>query len=234
MQLSTGQLEVLLYADDLVMLAECEEALQHNLQELNDRLDEWGMKANWQKTRVMRVGRKHGICNVKVNGERVEQVKEMKYLGIMISSDGSMDSKVEQRVGMASRMVGAIPSTVLGRKELSKGTKLIVVNAMVISTLMCGCEAWAMQARHKGRIQAMQMRVLRWIEGVSRLDRVRNIKSRLGREGVANTVMRRQQEWKQRVEEMSDGRVTKMVYDGDVSGERPRGRPRKRWRSNFN
>ena len=95
-QLSTGQLEVLLFADDLVMLAGSEEALQHNLQELNDRLDEWGMKANWQKTRVMRVGRKHGICNVKVNGERVEQVKEMKYLGSMINSDGSMDSKVER------------------------------------------------------------------------------------------------------------------------------------------
>ena len=59
MQLSTGQLEVLLFADDLIMLAESEEALQHNLQELNDRLDEWGMKA-----RVMRVGRKHGMSKL--------------------------------------------------------------------------------------------------------------------------------------------------------------------------
>ena len=33
----------------------------------------------------------------------------------------------------------------------------------------------ALQARHKGRIQAMQVRVLRWIEGVSRVDRVRNV-----------------------------------------------------------
>ena len=33
---------------------------------------------------------------------------------------------------------------------------------------------------------------------------------------------------------MSDGRVTKMVYDGDVPGRHPRGRPRKSWRSNFN
>ena len=46
-QLSTGQLEVLLFADDLVMLVETEKALQHNLQELNERLDEWGMKVNW-------------------------------------------------------------------------------------------------------------------------------------------------------------------------------------------
>ena len=82
-QLSTGQLEVLVFADDLVTLAETEEALQHNLQELNDMLNEWGMKANWQKTRVMRIGRKQEACTVQVN-ERVEQVKEMKYQLLLV------------------------------------------------------------------------------------------------------------------------------------------------------
>ena len=38
----------------------------------------------------------------------MEQVKEMKYLGTMITSGGSMDSEVEQRVGIASRMVGPL------------------------------------------------------------------------------------------------------------------------------
>ena len=38
----------------------------------------------------------HGVCNI-VNDESVEQVKEMKYLGVMIS-DGCMDKKVEQRI----------------------------------------------------------------------------------------------------------------------------------------
>ena len=28
-----------------------------------------------------------------------------------------------------------------------------------------GCEAWTLQARDKGHIQAMQMRLLSWIEG---------------------------------------------------------------------
>ena len=46
----------------------------------------------------------------------------MKYLGTMISSDGSMDSEVEQRIGMASRMVGAIGSSA-GKEGIDKGDK---------------------------------------------------------------------------------------------------------------
>ena len=51
------------------------------------------MKANWQKTKVMRIGRKQKVCNVEVNGESVEQVKKMKYLGVMISGDEYMDRR---------------------------------------------------------------------------------------------------------------------------------------------
>ena len=65
-RLSTGQLEILLFADDLVILAETEEALQHNLQELNERLDEWGMKANWQKMRVMKESTKCVMSKLRV------------------------------------------------------------------------------------------------------------------------------------------------------------------------
>ena len=79
------------------------------------------------------------------------------------------------------------------------------------------------------------MRVLRWIEGVSRVDRIRNVdlRGRLRQEGVLDLVNRRQQKWKQRLEELSSSRVTKIVYDGEVPGKHPRGRPRMRWSNNF-
>ena len=37
-----------------------------------------GTKAEWQVTKVMGIGRKQQVCSVEVNGESVEQVKEMK------------------------------------------------------------------------------------------------------------------------------------------------------------
>ena len=60
------------------------------------------------------------------------------------------------------------------------------------------------------RVQATQTRVLRRIEGVRRVDRVRNvdIRLRLGQEGVLDVVRRRQEKWKNRLEEMNDDRTT--------------------------
>ena len=86
----------------------------------------------------------------------------------MISSDECIDKEVEQRIRMASKVVGAIWSTVLGRKELTKGTEFRVVNTIVILTLTYGCEAWALQTKHKERVQAVHT-------ADRRLDRIRNV-----------------------------------------------------------
>ena len=79
------------------------------------------------------------------------------------------------------------------------------------------------------------MRALRRIDGVSRIDRVRNvdIRGRLKQEEVLDMVKKQQQNWKQRVEEMSNNRVTKKIYGGEIPDRRPRGRPRKRSSCNF-
>ena len=58
-----------------------------------------------------------------IEEEMIEQVDAMKYLGVMISSDGSMDKEVEERIGNATRMIGGMNEMVLKRKELSRSTK---------------------------------------------------------------------------------------------------------------
>ena len=61
------------------------------------------------------------------------------------------------------------------RRELSKGTKMGVFNAVVVPTLLYGSEIWTVQKWHASRSQATEMRYLRRVEGVTKLDRVRNI-----------------------------------------------------------
>ena len=50
----------------MVVMAESEEGLQHNLMIVSDMLSKWELKVNWRKTKVMRVARNSEECEVKI------------------------------------------------------------------------------------------------------------------------------------------------------------------------
>ena len=50
---------------------------------------------NWKKTKV--------ICEVRAGDQVIKQVEEMKYLGVLISSDGRMEKEVEARIASATK-----------------------------------------------------------------------------------------------------------------------------------
>ena len=163
-------------------------------------------------------------------------VKTMKYLGALFNGEGSCDEEIENRIGAASKVIGAMRSEVLERRELNKETKMKVFNAMVVPTLLYGCETWTVQKRQESRLQATEMRFLRRVEGLTKLDRVRNvdIRQRLQQKAAVEAVKTKQRAWKVKVDGMDEGRLVKRVYSEKVIGRRPRGRPRKRWTDNFN
>ena len=92
-RLSTGDVGVLLFADDMVVTAELVEGIQHNLQLMRDVWSKWELKENWRKTEEMRVAGISEECDVKIGEKVIDQVNEMKYLGVIISSDGMMVKK---------------------------------------------------------------------------------------------------------------------------------------------
>ena len=112
---------------------------------------------------------------------------------------------------------------------MSRSAKMLVYKAMIEPTLSYGAESWVLKEKEKQRVQAAEMRVLRKIAGVRRIDHVRNddIKTQLGHEGIVEQVRRRREVWKKQVEQVVS--ITEMVMSGVVPGKRPRGRPRKRW-----
>ena len=144
--------------------------------------------------------------------------------------------EIENRIGAASKVIGAMRTEVLERRELSKGTKLRVFNAMVVPTLLYGCETWTIQKLHVSRLQVAEMRYLRRVEGVTKLDKVRNedIRQRLNQEAVVEVARKKQRAWKEKLDGMEGERLVRHVYSEEVTGRRPRGRPRKRWMDHFN
>ena len=105
-----------------------------------------------------------------------------------------MEGEVERRIGMTVQAVGAMKK-VYESREFSREAKVTVYEAVVIPTLTYRCETWVLKEREKSRLQATEMRVLRKITGVSRLDHVRNetVRERLGLEPVLKKVERRRE-----------------------------------------
>ena len=60
-----------------------------------------------------------------------------------------------------------------------------------------------------------------------------DIREKLCQVSVLDMVKTRQEKWKARIEEMSRQRTTRKIIEGEMEGNRPRGRPRMRWTDNF-
>ena len=65
---------------------------------------------------MMVVSRTEDDCNLNTEGEDIGTVRKLKYLGVMISSDGLCDEEIEQHVGAAAKVVGAMRKEVLERR----------------------------------------------------------------------------------------------------------------------
>ena len=219
------------------MVAEKKEDMQSNLDEIKKVMHKLGMRMHLRKTRVMIWSRTEEECKLSIEGEDIEVVKKLKYLGVVISADGVCDKETEQQVGAAAKVMGVMRKEVLERQELQKKTKMRVFSAMVVLTILYGCETWTVQRRHESKIQACEMMFVRRVEGVTRLDKVRNedVRSSLGQEATMNIMKKKQRRWKAKMEKMNGDRLVKQVYEDEeeVIGRRRRGRPRKRWGDNF-
>ena len=105
-QLEGSKVQFLLFADDLVLVAENEEDIKKNAEVLNEVMKKWKMRINWQKTKVMVVQRGGGTCHLVVDDVEVEAVQTTKYLGAMFNVEASCDNEIENRIGMATEWWG--------------------------------------------------------------------------------------------------------------------------------
>ena len=99
-------------------------------------------------------------------------------------------------------------------------------------TVMYGSESWGMKVNEKQKLNMFEMKCLRSMTGVSRLDRVRNevVRARTGvRRELAARVDMNVLRWLGHVERMDNELLLKKVMNAKVDGGSARGRPRFGW-----
>ena len=101
----------------------------------------------------------------------------------------------------------------------------------VRSAMLYGSETWAMRVEDQRRMERAEMRMLRWMCGVSLAEGRTNedVRRLVGVEPIEEVMRRGRLRWYGHVERMGDEDWVKRCRDMEVAGKRARGRPRKTW-----
>ena len=81
------------YADDTTLVAESEEELKSLLMKVKEEGENVGLKLNIQKTKIMACG---SITLWPIDGETVETVIELIFLGSKITEDGHCSHEIKR------------------------------------------------------------------------------------------------------------------------------------------
>ena len=95
-----------------------------------------------------------------------------KYLGSQVVADGGCERDVVHRMNEGYRAWGALKS-VLNSRGLGRKAKKCPYEHFV-PTALYGEEAWAMRSAERRKVNVLEMKCLRSVVGVSRMDRVSN------------------------------------------------------------
>ena len=111
MEIGDDQLALLLYADDIVLLAPTEESLQLMLNKLNEWCAKWRLLINQEKTKIVHF-RPVSIQETQYNfvcGElALEKTSTYKYLGLWFHEHLDMKFAVNELTKSASRALSAL------------------------------------------------------------------------------------------------------------------------------
>ena len=223
----------LLYADDVAISDTSSEGLQDQVQAWKDRLQQFGMKLNVGKTEYLAMGVQQA-CQVTVDGTPLPGCESFKYLGSTVSADGRCTADATSRASVAWCKWKGLTG-VLCDKQLPVRLKSRVYKAMVRPVALYGSESRASTQASTNKLHCMEMSMLRWSLGLTRLDRVPNdtIRMVMGVAPIQEKIRERRLRWFGHARRCADGSVVKTALDLRVDGNRGRGRPKMRWFDNI-
>ena len=141
------------YADDTTFMAESEEELKSLLMKMKEESEKAGLKLNIQTTKIMASG---PITSWQIDGETVETVADVIFLGCKITVDGDCSPEIKRRLLLGRKVMINLES-ILKSRDITLPTKVRLVKAMVFPVVMYGCESWTVKKAEHQKIDAFKL-----------------------------------------------------------------------------
>ncbi|KAM3202650.1 hypothetical protein P3L10_030274 [Capsicum annuum] len=225
----------MLFADDVVLIDETRGGVNDKLEVWRQTLESKGFRVSRSKTEYVEYKfndvRWENEVVVKLESQEVCKRDSFKYLGSVIQSNGEIDEDVSHRIG-AGWMKWKLASGVLCDKKVPPKLKGKFYRVVVRPAMLYGAECWPVKNSHIQKIKVAEMRMLRWMCGLTRGDRVPNetIREKVSVTLVECKMREARLRWfghvKRRGMDAPVRRCERLALDGFRRG---RGRPKKYW-----
>jgi hypothetical protein len=183
---TTVILPLLLYADDIVLLATTVSDLHIMLSHLNDICSDLALTINFGKTETQALGHPSphaldplppiALSNSAQNPHLVQPTKKFRYLGGLFLTPTRdapdtpardiLDAEISRRISSAAGAFSGLTSRIWSSTALSLSTKLLLYQVLVIPVLLYACQTWTLNKSHVRRLEVCHNRYLRRLKGV--------------------------------------------------------------------
>ena len=220
----------LIFADDIVLIANSTSKLQDMLQDIHDISKPVGLKMHLGKTKIM--------CNKHVNkddvivdGKKIEEVDSYVYLGQMVTKDHDQIQEMKRRIGQGWSAFCKLDN-IMRDKNVPMRLKRKAFNECILPVMTYGCETWSLSNTQLEKLVTTQRKMERIMIGVTLKDRKSTewIRKQSGLTDIIRSIRESKHRWAGHVARRRDNRWTIRITEWIPHGnKRPRGRPRTRW-----
>ena len=143
--LGEHKLSHLLFADDLVLISETQEGLQHCINQLDVYCNTWKLDINVHKTKVMifsKGKRDYSKYDFVTNNKKIEIVEKYKYLGITFFFNGNLKHAAEDLYNKALKAFFSLKSKFNNFCDIPIKTSLKIFDSIVRPIVTYNSEIW--------------------------------------------------------------------------------------------
>nr|GEW69230.1 hypothetical protein [Tanacetum cinerariifolium] len=225
----------MIFADNIVLIAESAEGLNNILESRRKALEENGLRVSREKTKYLRCefGRYeviHQEVDIRI-GDRILQPKEsFKYLGSLIHRSGRIDEDVAHRIRAGWVKWRATSGVLCDRRNPLK-LKGEFYKVAIRPAMLYGSECWPITKAQANRVEVAELRMLRWTCGRTMVDMIPNgvFRAVLAVDSIIDKMREGRLRWFGHVKRRPQTAPVRRVEALLVDGVRRRGRPKLRW-----
>ena len=111
------------------------------------------MEISAEKTKLMTSNTSGINKEIEVNGQKLETATSFKYLGSVVSDEGSKPEILSRIAWTTAALTRLKPIWI--DKSISLSSKIRLMRSLVTSIFLYACESWTLTAELQRRIQAM-------------------------------------------------------------------------------